>query len=109
MSIMVNIHYRGKGGSARDFAEEMVASGTVSAIRNEPGNLGYEYFLSMDDPETVLLVDSWESQRALDAHHESPMMQTIAKLRKKYDVHMEVQRFVPDKDAPSSDSIFVRE
>lgn len=68
----MNIYYSGTGGSARRFAEEMVASGTVAAIRNEPGNFRYEYFLPMDDAETVLLVDSWEDQAALDAHHASP-------------------------------------
>ena len=39
MSITVNLRYTGKGGSAKKFAEEMVSSGTVTAIRNEPGNL----------------------------------------------------------------------
>lgn len=104
----MNIYYRGEGGSARGFAEEMIASGIVRAIRDEPGNLGYEYFFSMDEPETVLLIDRWESQKALDAHHDSPMMQKIIELREKYDVHMEVQRFIPDEESPSSDSTFTR-
>lgn len=47
MSITVNIYYRGTDGSARCFAEEMTASGTVDAIRAEPGNLRYEYFLPL--------------------------------------------------------------
>lgn len=107
--ITVNIYYSGKNGAARSFAEEMVASGTVSAIRNEPGNLRYEYFYPMDDTETVLLIDSWESQAAIDAHHESPMMQTIIKLREKYDLHMRVERFVSDNGEGPADKKFIRE
>ena len=42
MAITMNIYYRGTGGSARRFAEGMTASGTVEAIRAEPGNLRYE-------------------------------------------------------------------
>ena len=47
----------------------------------------------MDDPETVLLIDSWRDQAALDVHHASPMMQQIAWLREKYDLHMKVEMF----------------
>ena len=36
----------------------MATSGTVAAIRAEDGNLRYEYFFPMDDPETVLLIES---------------------------------------------------
>ncbi len=42
----------------------------------------------MNDPETVLLIDIWESQEAVDAHHASPMMATIANLRDKYDIYL---------------------
>ena len=48
----------------------------------------------MDDKETVLLIDEWESQEALDLHHKSPMMKEIAKLREKYSLKMRVERFV---------------
>ena len=92
--ITVNLRYSGSNGAARRFAEEMTASGTVAAIRSEPGNLRYEYYISFDDPETVLLIDSWTDQAAIDAHHASPMMATIAALREKYDLHMTVERFV---------------
>ena len=92
--ITVNIRYTGRNGGARAFAEEMTASGTVAAIRGEAGNLRYEYYASLDDPETILLVDSWRDQAAIDEHHASPMMQRIAALRDKYDLHMAVERFV---------------
>ncbi|MDO4910017.1 MAG: putative quinol monooxygenase [Corynebacterium sp.] len=105
--ITVNLYYTGKDGAARKFAQEMVDSGTVAAIRAVPGNLRYEYFVPMDDPETVLLIDSWESQEAIDKHHASPAMATIAALRDKYDLHMRVERFVGD-DLPEGDKGFIR-
>ena len=78
MSITVNLYYTGENGNALKFAQEMENSGTADAIRREEGNLRYEYFQPLQDKETVLLIDSWESQQALDVHHASPMMQTIA-------------------------------
>ncbi len=93
MAFTVNIYYTGTGGNARKFAEEMKTSGLVERIRAEQGNLRYEYFLPMDDPETVLLIDEWKSEEALDFHHKSPMMSEIAALREKYHLKMRVQKF----------------
>ena len=96
MSIVVNLYYTGRDGSARKFAEEMVASGVVERVRAEEGNLRYEYFFSMDDPETVLLIDCWRDQAALDAHHKSEMMAEIAALRNKYRLRLRVERYLPE-------------
>ena len=93
MSLTINIYYTGKNGSARAFAKEMVESGLVERIRNEEGNLKYEYFFPMDDEETVLLIDRLENEEALDRHHKTEMMEEIAKLRDKYNLHMRVEMF----------------
>ena len=97
MSIVVNIYYTGRGGSARAFAEEMVSSGLVEQVRAEPGNERYEYFFPMDDPETVLLIDRWRDQSAIDAHHKSEMMPRIAALLEKYGLRMRVERLLPER------------
>ncbi len=105
--ITVNLYYTGINGNAKKFAQEMESSGTADKIRAEKGNVRYEYFFPMNDPETVLLIDAWESQEAIDVHHASPMMATIASLRDKYDLHMRVERYVSE-DLPSSDQGFIR-
>lgn len=107
MAITVNLRYTGKDGAARRFAEEMTLSGTVAAIRAEAGNLRYEYYQPLDDPETILLIDSWTDQAAIDIHHASPMMATIAALREKYDLHMTVERYV-SAETPESEDRFIR-
>ena len=109
MRITMNLYYTGQNGSARKFAEEMEQSGTAAKIRAEAGNERYEYFFPMNDPETVLLIDSWSDQRALDQHHASPMMQTIATLREKYDLHMRAERYVSvSPEGAAADEKFIR-
>ncbi len=108
MSITVNIYYTGKDGSARKFVEEMESSGTANLIRKEDGNERYDYFFSLSNPETVLLIDSWKDQTSLDAHHASSMMETITTLREKYDLHMKVERYISDDTVPTSDLKFIR-
>ena len=110
MSITMNLYYTGKDGNARKFAEEMERSGTAGLIRADAGNEKYDYFFPMNDPETVLLIDSWKDQESLDIHHASPMMGTIAALREKYDLHMRAERYVSDNEAISdADSKFIKE
>ena len=107
--ITLHLYYTGQNGAARAFAGEMVRRGVADAIRAEAGNLRYEYYFPMDDPETVLLIDQWRDQAAIDQHHASPMMGEIAALREKYDLHMQVERFVSDDaDLPEQDRIFIR-
>jgi quinol monooxygenase YgiN len=94
--ITVNLYYKGTDGNAAAFAKEMETSGIADAIRAEEGNLRYQYFVPLDDPETILLIDSWTDQKAIDAHHASPMMKQLAELREKYDLHMTIERFISD-------------
>ena len=97
MSITVNLYYTGTDGHARQFAEEMVSTGIVDAVRAEDGNERYAYFFPMDDPETVLLIDRWRDQEAIDIHHKSEMMAQITALRDKYKLRLRVERYA---DAP---------
>ena len=70
-------------------------------------NLTEETDQPLEDPETILLIDSWENQEAIDIHHASPMMATIAALREKYDLHMTVERYV-SAETPETENRFIR-
>ena len=114
MAITVNLRYTGKNGAAQAFAREMITSGTVEKIRAEKGNLRYEYFLPFgeaaeEENDTILLIDSWENQEAIDLHHATPMMKTIAELREKYDLYMTIERFISDDKIPEQDKDFIRQ
>ncbi|MBQ4297760.1 MAG: antibiotic biosynthesis monooxygenase [Clostridia bacterium] len=109
MSITINIYYKGDGaGDAAAFAEEMEKSGIADRIRAEEGNLRYEFFTPLREENTVLLIDCWKDQAALDLHHASPMMGEIAALREKYDLHMKVERFISGDPQPDEKQ-FIRE
>lgn len=109
MAITIHIYYTGQNGNAGKFAREMLTSGIVEEIRAEQGNLKYEYFQPVEDPETILLIDSWEDQAALDLHHKSSMMGKIIELREKYDLHMKVERYVSEEHGiPEKDQEFIR-
>ena len=105
--LTILLRYRGKGASALLFSKEMHESGLMEEIRKEKGNLRYEHYQSLEDPEVLLLLDSWESQEALDLHHASPIMGRIASLREKYDLSVKAERFLPAGENPG-DERFLR-
>ncbi|MFL8952233.1 antibiotic biosynthesis monooxygenase family protein [Helcococcus kunzii] len=109
MAITVNIYYRGEGDNAINFAKEMISSGVVKDIKAQKGNIRYDYFVPIDKSDTVLLVDSWENQEAIDKHHNSPMMVKILELREKYDLRMHVERYITDDEIPEKDREYIRE
>ena len=104
--ITINIYYSGKKDNAKNFVKEMIESKIVEEIRKEKGNLRYEYFFPMEDKETVLLIDSWVNQEALDRHHQLPVMAKIVELREKYDLHMKVEKYESIID--SKDEKYIR-
>ena len=107
MSFSMNLYYTGERGNAKAFAEEMISSKIVERIRRIDGCLRYEYFISLFDLETVLLIDAWRDQKALDEYHSSPLMAEVARLREKYDLHMNAERYIRD-EMPDGDSAFIR-
>ena len=104
--LTILIRYQGSNGSAKRFVEEMISSGIVEQIRKEEGNLRYEYFFPLNEDNSVLLVDSWINQEALDKHHGLPLMNKIKELREKNDLHMEVEKYQPIID--KKDETYIR-
>lgn len=58
MSLTVNLYYTGTNGAAKKFVQDMLDQGIVAKIKAEKGNLKYDYFIPLDDSETILLIDS---------------------------------------------------
>lgn len=94
--ITMQLYYTGQNGNALKFAQEMEKDGIADKIRAAERNLAYRYYQSLTDPETILLVDSWKDQAALDDHHASPMMQDILDLRQKYQLNVQAERYISD-------------
>mgnify|MGYP000191815102 FL=1 len=108
MTLTIHVYYKGDGDSAINFAREMLESGIVAEIRNQKGNLKYEYFLPIEKEGTILLIDQWINQEALDEHHQSKTMQKILDLRRKYHLQMQVERYIEDDSGvPESDKLFI--
>ena len=73
----VNVIYTMKPGMREQFLKEVADCGAQEAVRGETGCLQYDYFLSVDDPNKLLLVEKWTDREAQKVHVTQPHMDTI--------------------------------
>jgi quinol monooxygenase YgiN len=70
--IMITVHARlldEQRDAAVAAANEMSSNSLA-----EPGCLDYRFWISTSDPNSVLLLEQWQDQAALDLHMEAPHM-----------------------------------
>lgn len=74
---MILITARGKvHAEARD-AAVAAAADMCKASSAEDGCLEYSYWISGDDPLTVMILERWDNEAALTAHMATPHMATF--------------------------------
>ncbi len=56
------------------FLRRMKDSGILSSIRAEDGCLKYDYYLSDENPDELLLVEQWASKQHQQVHMTQPHM-----------------------------------
>lgn len=84
MTIVLLVRYRGPKDAARSFAEEVTSAGILDRVRAEDGNIEYCYYLSMSDPDEVLLVERWRDITALDSHKAAEPIALIGEIKTRH-------------------------
>ena len=68
----------------QDFIERVKATGVLAAIRAEEGCLKYDYYLSAEDPNELLLIEQWKSKDHQQVHLTQPHMDTLRSFKDDY-------------------------
>lgn len=76
--------YHAKPGGREMFVRTLVEQGVLTAIRNEPGCLAYDYYFSAQDENEVLLIERWETAAHQRVHMEQPHMARLREIKDKY-------------------------
>jgi len=78
------VRYLCKSNCREAFLREIRAKGIDTAIRAEQGCLCYDYYLSVQDPDVILLVEKWTAPEAQQVHMTQPHMKELSALKKNY-------------------------
>ncbi len=84
MKRLVEVHYHIKDGRRAEFYKEIISRGIADAARAEEGNEKYEYYLSPDNENELLLIEIWSSQEAVKLHMETAHYKELTELKKDY-------------------------
>ena len=84
MKRAVEVHYFIKEGRRADFYNEIISRGIADAARAEEGNEKYEYYLSPENENELLLLEIWTSPEAVKLHMDTPHYKALGELKKEY-------------------------
>ena len=83
-------------GCREKFLREMVTRGILDAIRQEDGCLCYDYYLSVEEENTILLIERWASEAHQQKHMVSPHMADLRALKGELIADTQLRRMTLD-------------
>ncbi len=73
--VICNCLFTSETTEMKDFYKTLVDEGLVAASRADKGCVMYDFFISVDDPKQMMLIEKWETIEDLQAHSETEMFQ----------------------------------
>ena len=91
--IILHVTYTCLPGKAEDFVRTLKERGLQAAVQAEDGCFQYDYHLSCETPDTVVLLEQWRDAAALAAHSGQPHMAEIAACKEGRVLQTKVERY----------------
>lgn len=83
-TLTLYVRYLAKPGCRESFLRQLTTEGIIDAIRREDGCLRYDYFLSVQNADEILLVEQWESEEKQQVHLRAAHMDRLRELKAQY-------------------------
>jgi quinol monooxygenase YgiN len=96
--IGLNVIYRLKKGMRDNFLNAVSRAGIVESCRKEPGNAGYGFFLPVDNPDEVLIVEKWAGEQSFKAHLEGSAAKALGPIKEQFLLELIPQKFSLPED-----------
>ena len=93
MKQFVEVHYFVKDGKRDEFYRAIMENGIAAASRAEEGNEKYDYYLSPDNENELLLIELWASAEAVWDHSQTSHFKALGELEKKYVIDTAIMRY----------------
>ena len=72
--LKLSVNYFAKPGRREEFLRRIVEGGILAAIRAEEGCLRYDYYLSCQNEDEILLLEEWDTAEHQRVHMEQEHM-----------------------------------
>ena len=75
--LKLSVNYFAKPGRREEFLRRIVEGGILAAIRAEEGCLRYDYYLSCQNEDEILLLEEWDTAEHQRVHMEQEPMKRL--------------------------------
>ena len=79
--LKLSVNYFAKPGRREECLRRIVESGSLSAIRTEEGCLRYDYYLSCQNEDEILLLEAWDTDEHQRIHMEQEHMKRLRAIK----------------------------
>ncbi|MBE6990909.1 MAG: hypothetical protein E7426_09250 [Ruminococcaceae bacterium] len=92
-ALTIIVTYKTLPGKAEAFFKAVTESGVAAGVRQEPGNLGYNFYLPLEEEDTLVLIEKWASSEAADAHPFTDNVKKLASFKPDYVLETKAVRY----------------
>ncbi|MFQ7473189.1 MAG: putative quinol monooxygenase [Anaerovoracaceae bacterium] len=91
--VVLNVRYKVKPGCKDIFYNMVNEEGIPEKSRAEAGNVKYEYFMSVDDDNLILLIEHWKDDDAFEFHKAQEYFKRLQEIKEEYVAEAVVERY----------------
>ena len=88
-----NVTYHCRQGQREAFYRALCGLGIRENSRAEEGNRRYDYYFAAEEPDDLLLVESWTSPTLQKAHCETERFAALQRLKAEFCTGVEIDKF----------------
>lgn len=88
-----NVTYHCKPGQREAFYQAVADLGIRENSLHEEGNIKYDYFFDAQDPDALLLVETWTTPALQEAHCQTEIFATLQTLKARHCDNVTIDKF----------------
>ena len=96
--LVLNVIFKCAPGTREELRYLVREEGIDTASRNEEGNFKYEFFMSTEDPDDILLIEWWKDVDAWMAHRTLPHYEKLNELKQGRVLSAEIRKYFTEED-----------
>lgn len=94
--LYLQVTYHTKPGAASDFLCAVFDADIPARTRKEAGNCRYDFCLPADVPDTIVLLEEWETEKSIISHRTQPHFLELGKIKDSYVLTTDILRLCPE-------------
>ena len=93
-NVILHVYYHCHPGMSLSFVQALKTSGLQAMVQAEDGCIQYDYPISCEEDDTVVLLEKWRDAAALESHGTQPHMAEVAALKPEFVEETRVEKYL---------------